>query len=166
MEELRSKTRGGRTHRRKPVRVQAGKSAQYHPSLSTETSRLGRIAENLVIWYLRNAGWTIVARNYATRRGEIDIIASRMGEDICGIRTVAFIEVKARHTSDGLPPEASVTMSKRKKMVSTMRQYIGEHALDKAVYRCDVASLILEHGRAPRIRYYVNAFCGHEEFGW
>ena len=51
--------------------------------------RLGHAAEWRAVWRLRLAGYSILARRYKTRLGEIDIVARR-GE------VLAFVEVKAR----------------------------------------------------------------------
>lgn len=51
--------------------------------------RLGHSAEWRAVWRLRLAGYSILARRYRTKLGEIDIVARR--GDI-----LAFVEVKAR----------------------------------------------------------------------
>lgn len=51
--------------------------------------RLGHLAEWRAVWRLRLAGYSILARRYKTRLGEIDIVARRGG-------VLAFVEVKAR----------------------------------------------------------------------
>ena len=135
-------------------------------NILTKTARTGRIGENLVIYYLQSRGWLIRERNFETRKGEIDIIASRMNEDLRGYPTIAFIEVKSRTSAHGLSPAMNVTESKRRKVTHTMQQWIGAHPFEKAVYRCDIAAIILEHAKAPRITYYPSAFCAHEQFGW
>ena len=126
----------------------------------------GKCAENLVIWHLRATGWTILARNFQTHKGEIDVIASRQSEDLRGYPTVAFIEVKSRASAIGLGPEDNVTPAKRAKITATMKQWIGAHPRLQAVYRCDIASVLLVPHRAPRLRYFKNAFYPREQFGW
>ena len=159
------------THRRSTFRKSPNRpsgSGVWTPAnnLLTPAKRTGRIAENLAVYYLRARGWVILARNYKTHAGEIDIIASRMNEDLRGYPTVAFVEVKSRTTSKGLPPVMSVTRAKRHKITAAMHKWIGSHARVKAVYRCDIASIVVEKGRAPRITYYPAAFCAREEFVW
>ncbi len=51
--------------------------------------RLGHAAEMRAVWRLRLAGYSILARRYRTKLGEIDIVARRGG-------ILAFVEVKAR----------------------------------------------------------------------
>ncbi len=53
----------------------------------------GRGAETVACWYLRLCGWRILARRVRARGGEVDIVARRG-------RTLAFVEVKARATSE------------------------------------------------------------------
>ena len=51
--------------------------------------RLGHTAEWRAVWRLRLAGFSILARRYKTKLGEIDIVARR-GD------LLVFVEVKAR----------------------------------------------------------------------
>jgi putative endonuclease len=55
--------------------------------------RLGHFAEWRAIWRLRLAGYSILARRYKTKLGEIDIVARRGA-------ILAFVEVKARGDFD------------------------------------------------------------------
>lgn len=54
-----------------------------------KAQRLGHAAELRAVWRLRLAGYSILARRYKTKLGEIDIVA-RHGD------VLAFVEVKAR----------------------------------------------------------------------
>ncbi len=51
----------------------------------------GQMAETLACWFLRLKGYRILARDYKTPVGEIDIIAARG-------TVLAFVEVKQRQT--------------------------------------------------------------------
>ena len=53
----------------------------------------GRGAETIAAWWLRLHGWRIVARRARVPGGEVDLVARRG-------RTLAFVEVKARATSE------------------------------------------------------------------
>lgn len=57
--------------------------------------RFGRAAEALAAGWLRLKGYRVLARDYRTPVGEVDIVARRG-------RTLAFVEVKAR--GDGVDP--------------------------------------------------------------
>lgn len=132
----------------------------------TAVMKTGYCAENLVIFYLKSRGWHILARNYETHKGEIDIIATKMGADLKNYPTVAFVEVKSRTTRHCLSPALSVTRLKKQKITAVMRQWIGRNAPLQAVCRCDIASVILPKHQLPTIQYLPNAFCAREEFGW
>lgn len=58
---------------------------------SRQTYHKGQRAEGLARWYLRLKGYRIVAQNWRSPVGEVDIIARRG-------KTLAFIEVKYRQT--------------------------------------------------------------------
>lgn len=58
-------------------------------------AELGAFGEQLAVDHLLEAGWTILARNWRCRYGELDVIAADPAA-----RTVVFIEVKTR-TGDG-----------------------------------------------------------------
>lgn len=62
--------------------------------------KTGRKGEDLAARYLIDKGYDIVARNYRTRYGELDII--------CRLKkTIIFVEVKTRTSQKyGLPQEA------------------------------------------------------------
>jgi putative endonuclease len=58
-----------------------------------KAERRGHAAEWRAVWRLRLAGYSILARRYKTKLGEIDIVARR-GD------LLAFVEVKARRDFD------------------------------------------------------------------
>jgi putative endonuclease len=55
----------------------------------------GRGAERIAAWWLRLRGWRILAQRARVPGGEVDLIARRG-------RIVAFVEVKARGSEEGL----------------------------------------------------------------
>lgn len=64
-----------------------------HPGLRQRAERRGRWAETLAAWRLRLALYRVVARNFRSPAGEIDLIARRGG-------MLVFVEVKARGDKD------------------------------------------------------------------
>ena len=58
-----------------------------------KAQRLGHIAEWVCTNYLRTKGYSIIARRFKTKVGEVDIIARR--RDV-----LVFVEVKFRQTTD------------------------------------------------------------------
>ena len=64
-----------------------------------EARRLGRWGEALVACDLERKGWTVLARNYCCRFGELDIVAQKDG-------VLACVEVKLRRGSGSDPGRA------------------------------------------------------------
>lgn len=100
--------------------------------------------------FLTARGGEILARNYRTRTGEIDIIV-RDGEYI------AFVEVKFRAgLSHGFPAEA-VGSAKQKKIIRTALHFIAAKGLDNQDFRFDVIEILEQNGRR-HLNYIENAF--------
>lgn len=113
----------------------------------------GQAGEQAVADALERQGYEIVARNYHSRCGEIDIIAEKDG-------LLAFVEVKARNPrSKGTPAEA-VTPAKQKKLIETAMLYLQE-SQSGLQPRFDVAEVYFEGKeteKVVRIRYIEDAF--------
>ncbi len=75
--------------------------------------RLGANAEALVADFLRASGYRIVAMNYRTRVGEIDVLA-RIGNEL------HIVEVKAGRAG-GIDPLEQVTIRKQRKIAQLGR---------------------------------------------
>ena len=108
----------------------------------------GREAEDRACKFLENRGYKIVCRNFTTRRGEIDIIAS-VSDVLC------FVEVKSGK-SDFLPPEMRVNFSKQRKILKTADFYISEQKPPFKNFRFDVISI-----SGDDIEFYEDAFRGN-----
>lgn len=69
--------------------------------------------------WLASAGWTIVARNYRTRLGEIDIVA--LDQNI-----LVFIEVRARHNPQFASASSSVDWRKQRKVSRSAQLFLKQ----------------------------------------
>ena len=97
--------------------------------------RLGQHGEEIAADYLRQQGYTLLARNWRCPAGEVDIVA-REGE------TLAFVEVRTRRAGSRLgTPEESVTLRKQARMVEVAQTYLQEAGLDDAAWRIDVVAI-------------------------
>jgi putative endonuclease len=83
----------------------------------TSAQRAGGDAEERAAMYLAERGLRIVARNYRTRFGEIDLVA----EDRT---TLVFVEVRLRTRDDFGDAAASVTPRKQSRIVAAARHYL------------------------------------------
>lgn len=79
---------------------------------------VGSRGEDAAARYLEARGIAIVARNFRTRRGEIDLIA-RDGD------TLVFVEVRVRSSSAFGGAAASITGAKRARMIAAAGAYLN-----------------------------------------
>ncbi len=109
--------------------------------------RKGRFGEEIARRFLQALGYEIIALNFRTKIGEIDIIA-KDEEDF------VFVEVKMREDVDkwGLPAEA-VTSHKREKMKDVALLYLQKQGVKKEVgMRFEVVEVLPKLGKARLIR--------------
>ncbi|MDR0953663.1 MAG: YraN family protein [Elusimicrobiota bacterium] len=85
--------------------------------MKTEKRLHGDDGENLAATYLKEKGYKIIARNYLTKLGEIDIIALKN-------KTLVFVEVKTRSTASFGGGIAAVGPSKQDRIAKTAIEYI------------------------------------------
>ncbi len=112
-------------------------------------NRRGEHAETLAADFLQGKGLRIVARNYRSRYGEIDLIA-RDGS------TVVFVEVRSRSSESYGGAAASITAAKREKLIKTARHYLaGVSPLPPCRF-----DAVLLSGEPPRIDWIRNAIEG------
>lgn len=109
--------------------------------------RVGRWGEQAAADYLEKQGYVILARNFRTAHGEVDIIA-RQGN------VLVFVEVKTRSSNRYGYPEYSVSPKKRMHLLSAAEKYIREHP-EFQTWRVDVIAVEGESGDA-RIRQFEN----------
>jgi len=67
--------------------------------MQSEEQKIGQMGENIAVDYLRKNGYQILARNFKTKWGELDIVASPPHQTKlwCGGKkndTIVFVEVK------------------------------------------------------------------------
>jgi putative endonuclease len=100
--------------------------------------------------HLQSLGFTILARNFRCRSGEVDVVARE------GPVTV-FVEVKHRRGPAYGAGFESVTFGKRRRIVRAARLFACARGLSESPLRFDVVS-IDEVGGSPRIRHDRGAF--------
>jgi uncharacterized protein (TIGR00252 family) len=116
--------------------------------------RLGDWGENLAALHLEAQGYTIVARNWRCRIGEIDLVA-RDGE------AFVFVEVKTRRGRAFGAPEEALTPKKAEKLSLLGQQYMVDHALDDVNWRIDLVVVELDgRGRLLRCEHMPGAVWG------
>ncbi len=110
----------------------------------------GRRAEAIAAEFLEGQGYRVLARNHATRRGEVDLVC-REGCTLC------FVEVRSRSRRDYGSPAASITFAKARRVVSAASDWALRHGGLSQPMRFDVVAVDLS-GPAPRFQLLRDAF--------
>jgi len=111
-------------------------------------NRPGRRAEDLAAEHLAQAGLRLLARNWRTRHGELDLVA-REGQ------TVVFAEVRLRRASGRFGGAIeSVGRTKRARLIAAAQAYLAAHG--EAPCRFDL--VLLDALDAARVQWIRDAF--------
>ena len=111
---------------------------------------IGAWGEDLAAAYLIKNGLTILQRNFRTRQGEVDLIATDKS-------TLVFVEVKTRTNEDYGFPEESVTDEKLDHLQNAAEEYLAEH-LEVKDWRVDVIAIQGKPNESePQIEWFQDA---------
>lgn len=92
---------------------------------------LGKEAETQALAFLRKKGYNIIAQNYSTKFGELDIVAQHK-EYLC------FVEVRSRSSDEFGLPEESLTYKKKRHITLAARKFIKTKRLGEPICRFDM----------------------------
>lgn len=106
---------------------------------------LGRYGEALAAEYLRKKGCRILAMNYRTRLGELDVIAADR-------RYLIFAEVKLRKNAAFAEAREFVTFAKRQKLAAAAEEWLQKNP-QKLQPRFDVIEIYAPDGWTRKTRH-------------
>ncbi len=112
---------------------------------------LGKLGEKIALHFLEDNKYKVIARNYRLFRGEIDIIAYDQ-------KTLVFVEVKTRRSTNYGFPEESVTSSKQQQIRKIAHGFLTKNNLQDVECRFDVISLSFDEKEEYSIRHIKDAF--------
>jgi putative endonuclease len=110
---------------------------------------IGKQGEQVAVEYLIQNGYEIRARNYVSKKAEIDIIAQKSN-------WLIVVEVKTRTSTEYGNPEDFVNKKKIKLLVQAIDDYVQETNLDLEI-RFDIIS-VLTKGSEFKIEHLEDAF--------
>ena len=126
------------------------------PPVDRRRLDLGARGEELAAAWYTGRGYTVLARNWRCREGELDLVLARSG-------SVVFCEVKTRTGSGfGIPAEA-VTGEKQRRLRRLATRWLSEQPRSEsgggyADVRFDVACVTVRPGGAPDLEILEAAF--------
>ena len=132
----------------------------HRQSLGHRRKTLGQQGEAVAEQLLRAKGYVIVARNYRSRIGEIDLIALHR-------HTVVFVEVRTLTGEEYGDPLATVTLRKQRQIARTALLYLTTHKLHGRAARFDVIGIQWQNTtmgasdkaiQRPRLTHIQDAF--------
>lgn len=119
------------------------------------TNLLGPWGESLAAAYLTKKGYTILACNYHTRLGEIDLIAKKR-------KILAFVEVKLRRSSDFVHAREYVGYQKQMRVRASAEIWLAQNEAQLRLQpRFDVIEIYAPEGmktKTPQIVHLEDAF--------
>lgn len=115
------------------------------------TKETGSKGESFAEAFLKKQGYRIVDRNFRCKFGEIDLIGYKK-------KTLSFIEVKTRLSSDFGEPFEAINKTKQKKLSRLADYYIYRNKIPSFVpCQFDVVAILLGKNK-PEIQFIPNAF--------
>lgn len=115
-----------------------------------ETGSIGKTGESIAARFLIDNGYRVLAKNYWTRFGELDIVA-REGE------TLVFVEVKTGIANDVTKPYERVNPEKLEKCMKACTLYCQAFPQGDAPLRFDVISIELNPTtRHAKLQHFKN----------
>ena len=125
-------------------------------NLPPGTGRAGESAARAHV--ITELGYEIVATNYRTREGEIDIVAIDTAGDA---RCLVFVEVKTRTNRAFGAGSEQVSARKSSRLQAAAQSYLAENDLANSDWRIDLISVEMDRsGRVSRIEHIESAIEG------
>ncbi len=115
------------------------------------TKLVGAYGEQLAARHLRINGYKILAANYRTGVGEIDIIAEKKN-------IICFVEVKTRKEGGMFSPADAVDYHKQENVRGSAAAYMNKYSL-KNKMRFDIIEVFMsDNNEVKSINHIENAF--------
>jgi putative endonuclease len=132
--------------------VNAGEAARAREGRAFAPS-LGEWGEHLAAAFLERTGYTILARNWRCRYGELDIVCR---DD--GTQAIVFVEVKTRTSTYFGAPEEAVRPAKRRRIHLLASIWLRAFDGPAVPVRFDVVAIVASRGAQPTVEHLQGVF--------
>ncbi len=119
--------------------------------MALEKLTLGKRGEDIAASFLEKNNYKIIAKNYKTRIGEVDLIAKDR-EVFC------FVEVRTCSSNSFCLPKETIDAKKKMQISKAALSYIKSHQLEDFRARFDIVSILLQRDGNIKIDHIKNAF--------
>ena len=113
-------------------------------------NEIGALGEQIALEYLLERKYQILETNWVCGHKEVDIIA-KDGD------TIVFVEVKTRHSTCLVEPEATVDVYKQRHLIWAANSYVNRYQYDNDV-RFDIIAIVIDKSNEKRIEHIEDAF--------
>ena len=113
-------------------------------------NEIGALGEQIALEYLLERKYQILETNWVCGHKEVDIIA-KDGD------TIVFVEVKTRHSTCLVEPEATVDVYKQRHIIWAANSYVNRYQYDNDV-RFDIIAIVIDRNNEKRIEHIEDAF--------
>jgi putative endonuclease len=104
-----------------------------------KSKEIGKKGEMLAVNFLKELGFTLLATNYHSKYGEIDIIATHPPDHL------HFFEVKTRSPNSMNRPEESITYQKKQRLIKTALTFLQKtNTIPIKSWRISLISILLK----------------------
>lgn len=111
--------------------------------MKQQNYQVGKIGEEIAARHLREKGYKILEKNWKTKFGELDLIASKN-------TILVFVEVKLKIGEDFGTPEEMITHHKLQQVQNTAISFLQQNPkIEKqhSGYRIDAVCIVLDSNR-------------------
>ncbi|MFC1807605.1 YraN family protein [Candidatus Omnitrophota bacterium] len=116
------------------------------------TKKIGKIAEDIAVRFLKKKDFRIIERNFTCKLGEIDIVATDENFFV-------FIEVRSAQGYRFHNPLESITRRKTDKLTQLATVWLDTHNIADANARFDILAVVfIENSKMVDITHIVDAF--------
>jgi putative endonuclease len=116
-----------------------------------DRANVGASGEDEALAEYRKRGYRLLARNWRSWFGEIDLVLIREG-------LVVFCEVKTRRGASLGGPHEAVTWKKQRKLRQLAEAFLRATRLDPTAIRFDVASVMATKSAGSSVHLFESAF--------
>jgi len=110
--------------------------------------QIGNFGQQVAADFLLGRGYKILAQNFFTPQGEIDLILEKDGQ-------LVFVEVKTRLSDKFGLPEEAVDNKKREKMHQAGLKYLEEKQIKSDNFRFDIVAVEIDKDKKnAKIRHH------------
>ncbi len=119
-------------------------------------AEVGKRGENIAAFFLVRRGCVLLARNFKTRYGEIDLIledCSGGGVGVSAEKCLVFCEVKTRSKGTVAQGAWAVNFKKRQRLLKAAKSYVKSRGLFGVKMRFDVVVILLGEAKVKIVHY-------------